>query len=372
MNIEAHLNELPAAEAATLRTLVQRLRAVPEIEPSANLQPTIMRAIAQQQPRPPCRLWRVAVAIAALFIAAVTLLHLYNRDTTPRNSNLLWLAARQETDGSWNPQLHHADPNYRPALTALSLMALAREPTLYQVQIEKAALALCAMQAGDGSFGAQGRPGSYNLAMVSCALASIVSKSGTTPLSLTPTTHEAVLLALQRGVALSAREQGPRGGWDYENRPEGNMAITAWQVRALAAARTCGITQADLPLRKGLRWLRAAAGNDTGLSYNSAFVGHSDCLKALAAYSLMTAGQPYAGLPELGRQLANALKPIENTPPDCYLDYARCLAYAAAGSTTHADTLRLSMLRRLDTNSPDQWKHVGGTLYEHALTALVN
>ena len=37
MKLDAHLNELPAAEAASLRAVVARLRAMPERVPSADL-----------------------------------------------------------------------------------------------------------------------------------------------------------------------------------------------------------------------------------------------------------------------------------------------------------------------------------------------
>jgi len=53
MNLNAHLSELPAAEAAAFRTLVARLQAAPQREPSPQLASRILAAVASERTRNP-------------------------------------------------------------------------------------------------------------------------------------------------------------------------------------------------------------------------------------------------------------------------------------------------------------------------------
>ncbi len=373
MNIEAHLAELEVAGAAPLRHLVARLRTLPEVEPSTDLPERIMRAVAQERRgRPlPRMVWRMAQVVAAVVLAAITLIYCQSYFGGSSNRHLVWLAAQQQADGSWEPARHGAAPVYRPALTALALMALSKEHEQYAAQINKAAQALCAMQTPDGAFGGHGRAASYNQAMAVCALAALPWSGNAARADSTP--HATVVQeTLTRSVAYSSRTQSAQGGWDYEEHSEGNAALTAWQVRALAAAAQHGVAQADIPLRKGLRWLCAATRDDGSVAYHRASFGHSECLTALAAYSLMTAGKPYSGLPELGRKMVGALATGDTNTADCYRDYAKCLALSAAGARQQAATLRNVMQKHIDTGTPDQWSQVGGTLYAHALAAQID
>ena len=159
-----------------------------------------------------------------------------------------WLAACQEADGAWQPARHGGDPAYRPALTALAALALARDPAdRFREGVRRATDALVALQTADGAFGGEGRVRAYNQAIAAYALATLAPHG------------PATAAALERAVAFSRAGQSAEGGWDYEAGSEGNTAVTAWQVRALAAAAERGVGQANIPLRKGLRWLRGAA-----------------------------------------------------------------------------------------------------------------
>ncbi len=369
MNLTTHLNELAAPDAAAFRTLVGRLRARPEREPSAGLTERIMAAVDAERARERRRFRlpspRWGIAAAAALAASLTLFSVYRSGTgssgpAEQADGYAWLAANQEPDGTWSPAKHGGAEAYRPALTALSALALARAPRGYAPQLQRACDALAAMQTADGAFGGEGRAQLYNHAITTYALAAL--NRG----------QPALRPVLARALGFIRTRQTAEGGWDYEPRSEGNAAVTAWQVRALACAEEQGFKEAQVPLRKGLRWLRSVARDDGSVAYHRGSPTRSEGLTALAAYALITAGKEFSGLPELGRRVAGSLSAAAGTDrgADCYRDYAKVLAFESAGAGPQAAAVRRQMLQRQAAGSRDQWETVGGKLYTTALTAL--
>jgi hypothetical protein len=366
MNLETHLNELAAPEAAGFRDVAGRLRAVPQREPSAALTGRILAAVQADRARrrrlcpAPRALWRGAAALAASLVAVATVFLCQSRLGGGRSAegSVGWLAAHQEADGTWNPARHGGDPSYRPALTALAALALSRDPARHAERIGRACDALAALQTADGAFGGSGRAEYYNQAMATYALAALIPQQ--------PRARP----ALERAMGFSLSRQSAEGGWDYEPGSEGNAAVTAWQVRALSCAAGQGVARADVPLRKGLRWLRGAARADGSVAYHRDSGARSECLTALAAYALMTSGKPFPGLPALGRHMAASLASGEGQGADCYRDAVKVLAFESAGAGGEAETVRGGMLRRWRSGAQDQWEKVGGALYTRAFTVL--
>jgi len=368
MNFATHMNELAPADAAAFRALAGHLRAAPEREPSAGLTDRIMAAVDAERARrsrfrAPAPWW--GIAAAAGLIAAITLFELSGRSHSaqkpvPQDSGTAWLAESQEADGTWSPSKHGGSEAYRPALTALSALALDRASEGFAPQIQRACDALAALQGADGAFGGEGRARLYNHAITTFALATLCPH------------HPALKPTLDRALAFVSVRQTPQGGWDYEPGSEGNAAVTAWQVRALACAEAQGFDAAKIPLRKGLRWLRSVARDDGSIAYHRDSTACSDGLTALAAYTLITAGKDFPGLQELGRHAAEALSaaPEKSAVADCYRDYAKVLAFDSVGANAQAETVRKQMHVQQQAAQPDQWAKVGGRLYTTALTAL--
>lgn len=370
MNFEAHMSELKDEDAAAFRALAGRLRAAPEREPSASLDGRILAAVDAER-ESLCRRtrlrspwWGAAAAAVALTLAA---LYFGVRDVGgPAGSaagGAAWLAAHQEDDGTWSPAKHGGSEAYRPALTALSALALDKAGRrCYAARVTRACSALMAAQAADGSFGGDGRARLYNQAIATYALASLYRS------------RPEVKPALARALACVCRHQTLEGGWDYEPGSAGNAALTAWQVRALASAEKQGFEEAGVPLRKGLRWLRGTARDDGSVAYHSGSAARSDGLTALAAHALMTAGREFPGLPELGRLAVGSLAAGSEAcaTADCYRDYARVLAFDAAGAKRQAAAVRSRMAKLQKLGQPDQWESAGGKLYLTALTALAS
>jgi hypothetical protein len=369
MNFDTHLQELDPSDAQAFRAVAARLRAAPERQPSPGMEARILAAVEQERQRERRRFrapspWWGAAAAAGL-LAAVTLFDLSGRlrackAASPRDPELAWLAENQEADGTWSPAKHGGSESYRPALTALSALALERSG-VFGPHVDKACRGLSALQDAQGAFGGEGRARLYNQALATYALAELCSA------------HPEARPALASALRFVADRQTLQGGWDYEAGSEGNAALTSWLVRALACAQAQGFREAGTPLRKGLRWLRSTARDDGSIAYHRGSTGRSDSLTALAAHALITAGQAYPELPALGRQVAAALSdtPDASAAPDCYRDYAKVLALDSSGAGDRADLVRQQMSARRQPLA-DQWGSVGGRLYTTALTALAS
>lgn len=371
MNVEAHLKELDPADAAVFSELAARLRAAPERTPSPALEGRILAAVEQERRRARRR-FRVpapgwGAAAAAALILAFGLFDLTDRlrqepGSARQAGGVAWLAANQEPDGTWSPAKHGGAESYRPALTALSALALDHAAGGYPLQVGKACGALAALQGAEGAFGGEGRARLYNQAIATFALATLCPK------------HPEVRPTLERALGFVASRQTAQGGWDYEQGSEGNAALTSWLVRALACAEAQGFGQAGTPLRRGLRWLRGTARDDGSIAYHRDSTSRSDSLTALAAYALITAGRAYPELPALGRQVAGAITSSADAagPADCYRDYAKILALESAGKSAHAEVVRQQMRAQQQASRADQWGAVGGRLYTTALTTLAS
>ena len=352
MTVTTHLNELPEGDAQDFRTIVRLLRALPEAEPPSGLHGRILARLPQRRRR--SKVWWWAAAAASLAASLALLNHRPAAD-----ANIHWLLAHQEADGTWDPARHGGTEAFRPALTALSVLALRQASFLFnhnghKEQISKGVSALAVLQTADGAFGGDSSQAQlYNLAVAAYALA-VCGADGP---------------ALSRAVTQITACQEPDGSWTYAGTREGNAAITAWMTRALAAAEANGDAGASVPLRKGLRWLRDNVRDDGRMAYHPASAP-SDTLTALSAYALIEAGKRFPGLQALGIRMTDAIGVQPSDTVDCYRDYAKIIAFESAGKTARAENVRTQLRQRRDAGTQDQWRLAGGQLYTVALTTL--
>jgi hypothetical protein len=359
MNIQTHLDECPEAEADELRSLVQRLRAVPEQEPSLALHAQTMALLPKTQRS---ALWRnpwVRMAAAAGIAFLLSAAYVLRSRPLPPSPDLQWLVAQQEPDGTWNPAHHGGTELFRPALTALSILALDTSAATYSDAIEKGLAALKRLQTPEGLFKSlDAQAQAYNLAMTTFALA-----------RYSPHTPAARPMVTQAIEAIKAT-QLPNGSWDYAPTPEGNIAITSWMVRALKSAEEKGMGDSQAAQRKGLRWLlRTTSYQNGSVSYKPTEQA-SDTLTALTAISFITAGKEFPDVQTCAQQMTDrlALKTRPESQRDCYRDYAKIVALELAGKQDEA--LRIRQAMKSLSNHTDTWQLAGGELYTVAFTAL--
>lgn len=377
MNLTAHLDELSFDDAEGFRQVVSCLKAWPDAAVSEGFAARVMAAVDAEQARDeqPSR-FRFPfpfrrVAAAAALIALLVSVGLYfgkgtvaSRPASARD-DLGWLASVQDPDsGFWLPESHGGSPAYRPALTALAMLALAEEPdpNRFSSQIQQACRALAESQLPSGAFGGEGRAECYNHAITTFALASLSSRC------------PEVQPILVRAVRFIDRSQSAAGGWDYLQGSDGNTALTAWNLRALARAKELGLAEAHRPFCKGLRWLRRTVRTEGAVAYHeNSPVSRSESLQALTASALLDASRDFPELEALGRTIAAKLSASESADEglDCYRDYAKFLAFSAAGDSSRAKAVgnRLRTHPVQDLHD-DAWGCVGGYLYARSLTAL--
>lgn len=357
MTIHTHLNELSHTEADELRPLVQRLHDLPEQDVSPAFHAQTMALLNKDSTfNAQFKKFFLSAAAGVALLLGAAYLTLFRAAPT---DDLQWLIAQQEADGTWNPTRHGGSEQFRPALTALSVLALDRSPSRSSASVEKAMAALARLQTEEGLFkNGDAQANAYNLAMATFALSAC-------------TTHSAEARpVVTRAVAAITASQLPNGSWDYASTPEGNVAITSWMVRALKSAEEHGVGSTQIAQRKGLRWLmRHAAPTDGSVSYRPD-TPPSDTLTALTAISFITAGRDYPDLQSCARQMTERLS-LHNTKEsqrDCYRDYAKIIALQLAGKRDEAQRIRKEMESLRHT--PDTWRIAGGELYTVAFTAL--
>ncbi|MBO4287711.1 MAG: hypothetical protein J5985_06050 [Kiritimatiellae bacterium] len=370
MTLEEHLSELGSVEREAFSGIVAGLRALPVHAPSDGFFARVMDAVKEEDGkgrratygggifrRPSPAVWR-GIGVAALLALCFCLAALFGRrgaQPAVNDDALAWIRSVQESDGSWLPSRHGGDNAYRPALTALAALTL-EEAGGANSSVDSACRALTAMQAADGTFGGRDRVQAYNTAVSTYALAVLAPA------------HNGVRDALARAVRALADTQSPTGGWDYGGGKDGNSALTAWSIRALAEAERQGITEARVPLRRALRWMRDLTRETGAIAYHrGCTASESESLRALAAHALMTAGDRFTGLPELGKHLAAGLKTSAPQAVDGYRDYAKVLAFNAAGDHAKAEAVLADW--RPDAVH-DAWGSVGGRVYTETMRLL--
>lgn len=363
MNVVDQLASLPLDEADAFRHVIAHLREWPESRVSPDFSERVLRALPDQRAKPPrfSRFLRPLSLAAACVVLLTGGFFLFRaRFSAVPQDDLAWLASVQEADGTWDPVRHGGNAAYRPALTALAALALDRGGGVSDRALERASEALMNMQRKNGAFGGSGREEQYNHAFTTYALAALSRQT------------TGVKTALKRAVSFLVETQSPAGGWDYLHGSDGNAAVTAWNVRALRAAESVGIRDGHVALCKGLRWLRGSVRDGGTVAYHEdGWVAGSESLEALAAFVLLDAAEQFPELRPVGKRVAARLSPSATAGMDCYRDYAKVLAFQAAGDEQAVRTVQAKLVDAASQPlSEDAWGRVGGQLYTSSLSIL--
>jgi len=255
----------------------------------------------------------------------------------PAQSHCAWLLDQQQPDGLWRPQTSGGSPAYRPAISALTTLALFRhaQPSAHDPQslalspqplalsslspaILRAQDALFGLQQPSGAFDPTSTSRAYNHGIVTTALLAMRDAPDRDP-------------ELRRAISFIIATQHPAGGWGYTDADAPNTAITAWHLEALSRAVALDWDEARAPLNRGLRWLRACAtpsghfayqpetaSPSASHSFQPSAISHqpssntSATLDAIAAATLLSAGSAY---PELVAAATRALALLATTTP---------------------------------------------------------
>ena len=378
-------------EAALFRSLILPAAKTAEAAPGLTLR--ILGAVARERRRERrARVFRAAAAGVAALLALAFIPRLFTDGAasdaaapTVAHSRTMagdaadWLVAQQCADGTWSPAQTGGNEAFRPALTALALMALQRHaPVRHAAAIARAEKALEGLQTADGAFSDSPSSKLYNHAFATFALLSLRNERGEAP---TP--------AIRRALAFSLRSQNASGAWDYTAREPGNTALTVWQLGILLEARKAGWEDDAGQLRRGLAWLRKR-GHDGIFDYREAFDRQytpragSLTLTAMATATLLEAAETF---PELRPTAENAVASLrlahgrseERATRDHYRDYFLCRAFRDGADAGIAESIADSIAAQHSQTTSravapwkaeDVWSSTGGDLYATVMALL--
>ena len=239
-------------EAVGIEAMRERLSAMETWrEASPGLAGRVMAAVREERRREAVeRRWRivrvaaVACGVAACLVALLAPpLPLGGRNAPHGAADVAAdrLVELQDADGSWSPSATGGREVYRPALTALALMALERHSQLrHQKSIRRAELAMLRMQSDDGAFGSSRRVALYNHSFATFALLYHAASNGA-----------GISDEVRKAIGFSLASQDNTGSWGG-----GDASMTLWQVAILLKARDAGWTDDGGHLRRGMAWLR--------------------------------------------------------------------------------------------------------------------
>lgn len=295
MTIKEHLAELPEADRKAFGAIVEGLQELSRPEPSAAMARKIHSAAAACDDRCAFRSghlaakifapsWWIlgsAAAVLVLGFVASSLLDSLKVESAARGGNQ-WLAQTQEPDGTWTPSRFGGLDSYRPSISAICTLALARDASNPEA-VRKSLLAL--MEYLERAQPVAGRRDSCNATLSAYALA-----------LLAPAEDARVAAVLEREVARLASSQSATGGWNGGDEDCDGETMTFLNAEVLALAEKRGVAGAKVPLRKARRRLRDIAGGS----------GTKGEMQSGKPDRLLLAGLPYDAGARVGGRLYTA------------------------------------------------------------------
>lgn len=179
---------------------------------------------------------------------------------------LVWIATKQEADGSWSDGEHR----HSTAITSFAVLAFLSDGHMpgrgrHGETVLKGARFLAASAKPEngclvGARGANGRD-MYCHGMATLALSQLWGTGG-------KELDEAIRPVLERAVLLILQSQNKEGGWRYQPVPQdADISVTVMQVMALRAARNAGMHVPDQVLDKAIAYINSCRDPMTG-GYN--------------------------------------------------------------------------------------------------------
>jgi len=212
------------------------------------------------------------------------------------DKGLKWLAAAQNTDGSWrgNPNVYGGE--FPVAMTGLAGLAFLShgdtpETGVYAANVKRALLYLLRINEKDGLLGGSGegqRP-MYGHGFAMLFLAEVYGMETDENIA------RQIRGKLEEGVKLIAKGQSNRGGWYYtpesgaSGQDEGSVTITA--VQALRAAKNAGVPVDRRIIDRGIDYILECQNPDGGIRYSFTHRGESrPAISAASVATLFNAG----------------------------------------------------------------------------------
>jgi prenyltransferase beta subunit len=205
-----------------------------------------------------------------------------------------WLAAHQQPDGRWESAASAGSAARDVRATALAILGLMADGSTSRSgarerQIAQGAKWLHLRQEGDGSF--REDSGTVDLSDHVLATLALVELHAASPNPL-------LRVSAERAVSHLLESRRPDGGWSIDpSAPTVDLDATAWSVRALIAARECGLGSHEQELRAAVRSLAFLANAFSGQIARGGEVSFRDT--AIALYIRLDVARTLGQLGEL-------------------------------------------------------------------------
>ena len=246
--------------------LRERLSAVPDVVPSADLTHRVMTAVKREQVHESRIRWfqRAAAAVVLIGFSAwgisswipqrdTTVITLIEKKESGVQEALDWFCRTQEQDGSWNPARWGGDPRFEVALTALPLLAMRsaegeRTPLQQEVAL-KAQEYLLSHCDERGRCGPAFYGSSYTQGITTLALLASYQQQPDARLKR----------VLQRALDVIISQQQPTGAWSVAGSAQTDLTVTLWQREALQRAAQLGWEEVQPHISLATKWLNSHA-----------------------------------------------------------------------------------------------------------------
>lgn len=280
---------------------------------------------------------------------------------------LEWLAARQNSDGSFSDGSYH----HNTAITGFAMLAFMSQghlpgQGLYGPEVGKAARFLMASARPDDGYLVGARGGNmYCHGMATLALSELWGMTG----------DDSIKPVIERAVSLIIRSQHANGGWRYEPAPTGHdISVTIMQVMALRAAKNGGLHVPDTTLKKALEYIKSCHNTRLGgFSYQPGGYAPGFARTAAGACVLFLTGAYSAK--EIEKAL-EFLKRGEERSHFWYGHYYACHVMHQVGGKDWSDYYERMVKLLLPRQDPDgswsrQVRYEVGPVYQTSIAIIV-
>lgn len=252
-----------------------------------------------------------------------------------------WLAAKQNSDGSWEDR--GGNSTAMTGLAGCALLSTGSTPRRgpYGQQVRKAIDWCLKHQDAQGLYaGKQDGRGMYGHGFITTFLSQAYG------MGLEPEMEDKVRASLIKAVKLIARSQSHNGGWYYQpesNNDEGSVTIT--QAQALRCAANAGIPVPDKTIKEAISYMHKSQNSDGTINYSigTGGGGGSPALTAAGAMVFFSLGK-YSSTDDRAKKTMGAVRRAFRARGvgaggghQCYTDFYAAQAFHMSSEADYAE-----------------------------------
>jgi hypothetical protein len=235
---------------------------------------------------------------------------------------LAWLAAAQDSDGSWH------GPEQGCGVTGICLMAFlasGEDPNYgkYAGNVHRAVSSIIQQQdATTGYLPASMYHHGFGMLALSEAYGAV--DESLFPSDQKPPRTVAQALQLAIGCAATSQKNNRWGGWRYNpNGSDADTSVTGAVLMGLLAARNAGMDVPDDMINTAMEYMRRSTGNDGSVAYSGGFGGMNGSMNLTAVATLVGAVSKSKNTDQYKASLKRLQDNLDSGENGTYAEYFR-------------------------------------------------